>query len=485
MTQHGNIQEQESTIHFKTVEKQRKQFSIKEKRAILEKYDMLPITMTRPSRAESLGLSYTTLVGMLQQREKIFSMKNTAMKKVNYGKEKEVGFATLRWLRYAKARNEKVSKKIVQEKTSVIASRMGKEFLPSESWVSRLCRRGSISLRKSKSSLKKGAVEKIVTSYEAMESLDVVYNFLIQNNGSQSALIALEEIMSFVDEKHIKKASGIEEADKNPTMIHEPESTLNVVVKEEVSDIESGVEVGNFDSEMGRTESDDGISEDSNVVMDPNLEAEDLDVEDETEAYNSNIEMEEPLEVDPPQMCKVALEQYFPCDECESYFESKSELKEHVVSVHSGNEGGTSPKQVKARQCYTIQEKQDIIKRYDLLPKMSDQRKAKMLGVNYITLRRFLSSRDRIFSITNTGLKKVNFGKEKEVGIAVLKWVESARERNEELSRPIIRKKTSEIAREMGRDFLPSISWVARLCKRGNISLKKVETDDKTEASSG
>ena len=40
----------------------------------------------------------------------------------------------------------------------------------------------------------------VVTTYEAMEALDVVYNFLVQNDASQPSLTALERIMWFVDE---------------------------------------------------------------------------------------------------------------------------------------------------------------------------------------------------------------------------------------------------------------------------------------------
>ena len=43
--------------------------------------------------------------------------------------------------------------------------------------------------------------DKLVTTYEAMEALDVVYNFMRQNDGGQESLIELEKIMWFVDEK--------------------------------------------------------------------------------------------------------------------------------------------------------------------------------------------------------------------------------------------------------------------------------------------
>ena len=90
MTQKAKAQGHERITPLKKDEKQRKCLSFKEKRAIIERYDMLPITMSRPSKAESLGLKYTSLLGILQQRDNIFSVKNTAMKKAKYGKEKEV-----------------------------------------------------------------------------------------------------------------------------------------------------------------------------------------------------------------------------------------------------------------------------------------------------------------------------------------------------------------------------------------------------------
>ena len=68
-------------------------------------------------------------------------------------------------------------------------------------------------------------------------------------------------------------------------------------------------------------------------------------------------------------------------------------------------------------------------------------------------------------------MRRARFGKEKEVGDAVLEWVRSTR--SEELSQTIIRTKAAEIAKDMGRDFSPSMGWVSRLCKRGSIDLKR------------
>ena len=67
-------------------------------------------------------------------------------------------------------------------------------------------------------------------------------------------------------------------------------------------------------------------------------------------------------------------------------------------------------------------------------------------------------------------MRRARFGKEKEVGDAVLEWVRST---NEELTQTIIRTKAADIAKEMGRDFSPSMGWVSRLCKRGSMDLKR------------
>ena len=70
----------------------------------------------------------------------------------------------------------------------------------------------------------------------------------------------------------------------------------------------------------------------------------------------------------------------------------------------------------------------------------------------------------------NTAMRRARFGKEKEVGDAVLEWVRSTKD---EVTQTIIRTKAAEIATEMGRDFSPSMGWVSRLCKRGSIELKR------------
>merc|ERR1712012_1461220 len=134
----------------------------------------------------------------------------------------------------------------IQRKATEIAGGMGKKFLPHTSWAVRLCRRGGISLKKDVNE----AAEKTVTTHEAMQSLDVVYNFLIQNSGSQSALTALEEVMSFVDGTAMK-------GDKRQQ---------DVFVKEEMFDDEEG---GKCVMEMDNAEMDHGVVEDDDSTNNP------------------------------------------------------------------------------------------------------------------------------------------------------------------------------------------------------------------------
>ena len=199
------------------------------------------------------------------------------------------------------------------------------------------------------------AAEKTVTTHEAMQSLDVVYNFLIQNSDSQSALTALEEVMSFVDGKHKRTAV---EGDKRQQ---------DVFVKEEMFDDEGGDKCV---LEMDNAEMDHGVVEDDDSTNIPLRDR----------GANSSDDEVDPL----------------------SYLEmgNSPELEEHGVAFNDSSFGKSSGSkdQAKTRTSYSILEKQDIIKRYDVLPKMSNQKKARMLGVKYSSLLNIVSKREEIFS---------------------------------------------------------------------------------------
>ena len=71
------VREHEGMSNYQKAEAQRKSYSIREKRVILERFDALPGTMSKKQKAECLGVKYATLMGILPQRERIFSTTNT------------------------------------------------------------------------------------------------------------------------------------------------------------------------------------------------------------------------------------------------------------------------------------------------------------------------------------------------------------------------------------------------------------------------
>ena len=68
---------EEGMLNHQKAEAQRKSYSIREKRDILERLDALPGTMSKKQKAECLGVKYATLMGILPQRDRIFATTNT------------------------------------------------------------------------------------------------------------------------------------------------------------------------------------------------------------------------------------------------------------------------------------------------------------------------------------------------------------------------------------------------------------------------
>ena len=377
---------------LKNIGKKRKNMSIQEKLVILEKYDKLPRYMSDAKKAENLGLKRGNLVSILSCRDKIFAMRNTAKKRVRYGKEREVGEATLKWVQSARVGNEKLSYSIIQRKASEIAGKMGKKFSPSNAWTRRLCERGNICLgKKKKDALAQShvAVEKLVTTYAAMDALDVVYNFLMQNDGSQPSLIALEKIMWFVDEKQQNHLRGRQESMKT---------------------------------------GQNGFQKNLQNPTEPST----------LEDHNSKDK----------HLISVLERLLFKCGECPYAFSSKEDVELHRESAHNitsregsildevkvdtevdGAErdkedtGGTDHEEVPMDKAYkqeksnkrthlTIQQKQDVIKQYENIPNTSQVHKAEILGLNVSTLRKILSQREQLFSNHNTAMKRSRRGKE-------------------------------------------------------------------------
>ena len=105
----------------------------------------------------------------------------------------------------------------------------------------------------------------------------------------------------------------------------------------------------------------------------------------------------------------------------------------------------------------TIREKRAVLEKHDKLPAyMSQGQKAERLGLNRMTMRNILNIREKIMSHKNSAMKRNRASKEAEVGEKTLEWIQAARVHNEKISISAIRRKASEIARRMGKDFSPS-----------------------------
>ena len=181
----------------------------------------------------------------------------------------------------------------------------------------------------------------------------------------------------------------------------------------------------------------------------------------------------------------------FSCQECGLVLGSKPELADHMAYIHhvpKHNKHTESndvtiinfAKHEKPQRSIsmTIQEKQNIIKRYENLPtSMSRSQKARVIGIKRSTLVNIISNQENILAFQNPTMKRARHAKEKDVADVTVEWIHSVMARNGELSYSMIRRKASEVAGEMGKSFSPTHSWAQRLCKRGNISLNMVKTE--------
>ena len=401
--------------------------SIKDKLIILENYDKLPTYMSEAKKAENLGLKRGHLLSILSCRDKILLMRNTDMKRLSYGKEREVANATIKWVQSAMALNAKISHSVICAKASEEAGKMGKTFSPSMSWSQRLCKRANICLeaRKQNRSVKsREAAEKLVTTYEAMEALDVVYNFLMQNDGSQPCLMALEKIMWFVDEKQQNHLPGRVESIKKMHYgyLKNRQKPEQATVGEHTSKDNNLINAlegllfkcgecpyafsSKDDVELHRKGAHNITTMEGNMLDEVEVDIEDDHAERDKTSNKEDTEGNEHEFL--PKINEVM-------------------TIEEEVPIQNTNNQEKSQK----RNSLTIQEKQHLIKRYENLPKMAQVHKAKLLGLNLSTLRKILSKREQILACQNTAMKRARRGKE---GNSLDEGVEALKLQKEESS---------------------------------------------------
>lgn len=128
------------------------------------------------------------------------------------------------------------------------------------------------------------------------------------------------------------------------------------------------------------------------------------------------------------------------------------------------------------RKDTTFAEKKALLVAYDALPKLSQRDAADRLQISQSALFSLLKNRDEILSNScTTDRKRQRMGKEPVVEAAVVKWIAAVREKNANLSGPVVIEKAKELAQKLNKpDFKPTDGWFSRLKKREGIIQKKL-----------
>lgn len=127
------------------------------------------------------------------------------------------------------------------------------------------------------------------------------------------------------------------------------------------------------------------------------------------------------------------------------------------------------------RRDLSVEEKLDVLKKYDELPNMSQRQAACKLNVSQNLLGRMLKSRQEIENASlgnvNSNRKRKRVGKEEEVEEALKQWFTKVREKDVWVTGPLLRQKAEDLAKKMGKDdFVATEGWFHRWKKRENIS---------------
>lgn len=130
------------------------------------------------------------------------------------------------------------------------------------------------------------------------------------------------------------------------------------------------------------------------------------------------------------------------------------------------------------RRNLTILEKIKILRKYDALPKMSQTMALIKLEITQPCLSKLLKTRKILeaVSIKNEACtrKRKRAEKDDDVESALLQWFIQVRQQDTCVNGPLMRQKTEELAKKMGRtDFTATDGWFSRWCKQENIVLKK------------
>lgn len=147
------------------------------------------------------------------------------------------------------------------------------------------------------------------------------------------------------------------------------------------------------------------------------------------------------------------------------------------------------------RRDLSLGEKNELLKRYDALPKMSQREAADKLSISQPLLCKFLKKRDTIQAAClnngNTNRKRKRCGKDEEVEMALKEWfTANVKGKNPRIDGPLMRRKAEDLAKQMGKDdFRATSGWFTRWQHRENVvysgkphGTDQAEADDTTSA---
>jgi len=126
------------------------------------------------------------------------------------------------------------------------------------------------------------------------------------------------------------------------------------------------------------------------------------------------------------------------------------------------------------RRDTTSDEKKALLLAYDALPKLWQRDAAARLGISQSALVSLLKNREDIMS-REGDRKRARTGKDPLVEKAVVTWIKTVRDKNANLSGPLVMEKAQEFAIKLNKaDSKPTDGWFSRFKKREGIVHKKL-----------
>lgn len=134
----------------------------------------------------------------------------------------------------------------------------------------------------------------------------------------------------------------------------------------------------------------------------------------------------------------------------------------------------------KKRKDLSLNDKFDLLAKYEKLPKMSQRDAAARLQISQPLLCRILKNRENIRSAVNRNdnlsCKRHRSGKDRKVESALKSWFTEMCEKGVRINGPMMRRKAEEFAKEMGKnEFVATEGWFRRWKKRENVDYKSTQ----------